>query len=115
MAASSPWPTIQSEREALLQDLEPLDDAAWSTPSLCEEWTVRDVVAHLTAAAHMGTGAFFTKLIGSGFSFEKVQAKGIASESGGTPADLLGRFREIIPSTTHPPGPVDTWLGETLV
>jgi uncharacterized protein (TIGR03083 family) len=115
MAGSSPWPTIQGEREALLHDLEPLDDAAWRTPSLCEQWTVQDVLAHMSAAAHMGSGAFFAKLIGSGFSFEKVQAKGVAEQSQGTPADLLNRFREAVPSTTHPPGPVDTWLGETIV
>jgi uncharacterized protein (TIGR03083 family) len=33
----------------------------------------------------------------------------------GTPADTLARFKSKIESSSHPPGPADTWLGETVV
>ncbi|MGI9006851.1 MAG: maleylpyruvate isomerase N-terminal domain-containing protein [Streptosporangiaceae bacterium] len=41
-------------------------DQRWSTPSLCGEWTVRDVLAHMTATASMSPGSFFAKMVGSG-------------------------------------------------
>ena len=64
--ASSPWPTIHAERKALAADLESLSDQQWNTPSLCEGWTVRDVLAHMTSAAVMTPPKFFAKLAGSG-------------------------------------------------
>lgn len=115
MASGDVWPAIEAERKALAADLDGLDNAAWSTKSLCSDWTVRDVVAHLTAATKLSGPKFFGKLIGSGFKFERVQAKGIASELGATPADTLAHFKAQIDSHGRPPGPVDTVLGETIV
>ena len=115
MASSDVWPTIHTERKALAADLDGLSDAAWDTPSLCDGWSVRDVVAHMTAATKLNGPKFFAKLIGSGFSFEKVQAKGIAAERGASPAETLARFKAQIDSTGRPPGPVDTIFGETIV
>lgn len=115
MAKADPWPFIDAERKALVADLEGLTEAQWDTPSLCEGWTVRDVVAHMTAEAKMSAGKFLGSLIGSGFRFEGVQAKGIAAERGTNGADTLNRFREVLTSRKRPPGPVDTMVGETIV
>ena len=41
--------------------------------------------------------------------------KAVARECEGTPADTLARFAGRVDASTHPPGPVDSWLGETLV
>jgi uncharacterized protein (TIGR03083 family) len=109
------WPTIEAERKALAADLDGLDDAAWNTTSLCGNWTVRDVVAHLTAATRLSGPKFFGKLIGSGLKFERVQAKGIAGELGATPADTLAHFKAQVDSHGRPPGPIDTPLGEIIV
>jgi uncharacterized protein (TIGR03083 family) len=113
--ASNVWPTIHTERKALAADLDGLATNEWDTPSLCGGWTVRDVVAHMTAATKINGPKFFGKLIGSGFSFERVQNKGIAAERGSTPADTLAHFKAQIDSTGRPPGPVETMLGETVV
>src|SRR5438874_219948 len=115
MAKVEVWPTIQAERKALADDLEAVPEERWNTPSLCSEWTVRDALAHMTATAKIGGPQFFGKLITSGFSLKRVQAKDIAIEKGGSPADTLTRFRGVVGSTKHPPGPVDTWLGEVIV
>jgi len=115
VASSDVWPTIHTERKALAADLDGLPDAKWDTPSLCDGWTVRDVVAHMTAATKLNGPKFFGRLIGSGFSFEKVQRKGIADERGASPAETLARFKAEIDSTGRPPGPVETIFGETLV
>jgi uncharacterized protein (TIGR03083 family) len=115
MASANVWPTIHAERKALAAELEGLSDAQWNTPSLCDGWTTRDVLAHMTATAKITAGSFFPKLLTSGFSFEKVQSKGIAEELGSNGADTLTRFKAAQDRTSHPPGPVDTLLGETLI
>lgn len=115
MAKADVWPTIHAERKALAADLEALTDEEWAAPSLCDDWTARDVLAHMTAAAKMTPAQFFGKLISSGFSFKKLQAKDIATEKGASPADTLARFKAEVGSSKHPPGPTDTWLGETIV
>ena len=109
------WPVIHTERKALASDLTGLAGDQWSRPSLCGGWTVRDVLAHMTATAKMTPAAFFGKLAGSGFSFSGLQEKGIAAESGGSAADTLARFEDVISSVKHPPGPAESWLGETVV
>jgi uncharacterized protein (TIGR03083 family) len=109
------WPVIHAERRNLASDLRSLEEAEWSTPSLSTDWTVRDVLAHMTATAKMSPPAFFVKLAGSGFSLTKLQGKDIAAEKGGSPADTLAGFEAIVTSTGHPPGPADTMLCETIV
>jgi uncharacterized protein (TIGR03083 family) len=115
MANVDIWPMIHAERRALGADLESLSDAQWATPSLCEEWTVHDVVAHMTASTRITFTALFGKFITSGFSLKKMQDKDIAVERGTSPADTLARFKAQVTSTKHPPGPNDTWLGETII
>jgi uncharacterized protein (TIGR03083 family) len=115
MAGIDIWPVVHAERGALATDLTPLREDQWSTPSQCEGWTVRDVLAHMTATAGITPATFFPKLIGSGFSFDKVQAKGIATERGSSGADTLARFGAVVDSTKKPPGPKDTVLGETVI
>lgn len=115
MAKPDLWPTIHAERKALAADLEGLTEAQWSTASLCGTWSVRDVLGHMTATAELTPPAFFAGLIGSGFRFQSMQAKAIAKQTEGTPADTLARFRAQVDATTHPPGPNDSWLGETIV
>ena len=109
------WPVIHSERKSLADDLTPLTGEQWGTASLCPGWTVRDVLAHMTSAASLTPPAFFGTLIGSGFSFEKLQAKGIAGHRGSSPADTLAGFGKVETSVKHPPGPGNTWLGEVVV
>lgn len=109
------WSTIHAERRALAHDLQHLDPALWATPSLCDGWSVRDVLAHMTATARMTPPQFFLKMLRAGFSFTRMQASDIARELGTTPNETLSRFESQITSSSHPPGPTDSWLGETLV
>jgi uncharacterized protein (TIGR03083 family) len=109
------WPAVHSERKALAADLRGLSDEDWAKPSLCGDWTVRDVLAHMTSAAKLTPPAFFGNMVTSGFSFDKVQEKGVAANRGATPADTLANFEGVLTSVKHPPGPADTWLGEVIV
>ena len=54
----APEDTVQliiAESERLTQSLTTLPPEAWSTPSACERWEVRDVVAHLAGGAEVYT------------------------------------------------------------
>jgi len=113
--ADSPWPVIHAERDALAADLDGLDEAGWDTPSLCSQWTVREALGHMTATARMTPPQFFVSMARSGFSFDKMAGNLIRQELGATPADTLAAFRGVRTSTSHPPGPVDSWLGETII
>jgi uncharacterized protein (TIGR03083 family) len=109
------WPTIHAERRALAADMRTVTGDQWDTPSLCSNWTVRDVLAHMTAAATLTPPSFFGKLISSGFSFDKVQESGVAAQRGSSPAETLAHFEGVVDSVKHPPGPNATWLGEVIV
>jgi uncharacterized protein (TIGR03083 family) len=106
---------VHSERKALATDLRALSAQDWAKPSLCPGWTVRDVLAHMTSTASLTPPAFFGQLAANGFSFEKLQQKGVAAHLGASPADTLAGFETVLTSVKHPPGPAVTWLGEVLV
>ena len=115
MAGVDVWPVVHSERNALAADLAPLTEEQWSTTSLCTRWTCREVLAHMAGTAQITPASFLPKLIGSGLSFERLQAKGIAANIGASGADTLSHFEAIVASEKRPPGPKDTILGETIV
>jgi uncharacterized protein (TIGR03083 family) len=113
--ADSPWPTIHEQRGALANDLADLTAEQWELPSLCTGWTVHQVLAHQVATAKMSPVNFVVKFVASGFNFAKFSNTAIAVETTGGPAATLAAFRQVQTSTKAPPGPRDTWLGETLV
>ncbi|HJQ48700.1 MAG TPA: maleylpyruvate isomerase family mycothiol-dependent enzyme [Amycolatopsis sp.] len=115
MATRDPWPVIHSERGALADDLSDLTAAQWQTESLCQGWSVHDVLGHLTSTAKMTLPQFLLRLAGSGFRFNSMADKNIARETAGGPDATLAEFRRVRSSTSAPPGPVDTWLGEAIV
>ena len=51
------WTAVGEERLALADDLSTLSDEQWDAETLCVQWKVRHVVAHLVAATTMSTGA----------------------------------------------------------
>lgn len=113
--AANPWPVIHAERGALADDLSGLSDAQWQTPSLCSGWSVHDLLAHIVATAEMTKLGFFGRFAGSGFNFTRMADKETAEGTKGGPAATLAALRAAQNRTTSPPGPVDSWLGETLI
>ena len=109
------WSTIHAERAALADDLASLTPEQWVTPSLCNEWNVHQVLAHLLSAAKMTPAKFVANFAAAGFNFNKFTAKQVAIEAADGPAATLAAFRAATPRRTAPPGPKDTWLGEAFV
>ena len=115
MATTSPWPLIHAERESLIADLGTLTDEQWATRSLCADWTVRDVLGHMISTAQMTPPRFFAKMAAAGFSVNNMNAKGVAAQATAKPADGLAVLRSHLKDTTHPPGPVESMLGEAVI
>ena len=113
--ATSPWPVIHAERGALADDLTALSDARRQTSSLCTGWSVHDLVAHIVATAEMTKVGFLSKFAGSGFNFSRFADKEVAGGTKNGPAVTLAALRAAQNNTCSPPGPVDSWLGETLI
>ncbi len=106
---------IHAERAALAEDLETLDEVQWAMPSLCGKWSVREVVAHLSAAASVGRLRWFGSVLGAGFDFDLHNQRRLEEHLGDSPAATLAEFRRLIPSTIAPMGPTAAWLGEVIV
>ncbi|MCK9793099.1 maleylpyruvate isomerase family mycothiol-dependent enzyme [Isoptericola sp. 4D.3] len=109
------WSLIHTERAALADELSGLGDAAWRTPSLCEGWTVEDVVAHLTAGASLGRWAWLRSIAGARLDPDLHNARRLAERRGATPAETLARFRGVATSSVAPSGHTAAWLGEVVV
>jgi uncharacterized protein (TIGR03083 family) len=114
-SATGAWSLVHAERAALAADLAELTDQQWMTRSLCDQFTVREVLAHLTAAASLNPVRWMAGVIRCRFDFDQQVAMRLAEQMGTTPADTLARFRDVITSTTKPPIPVVAMLGETIV
>ena len=110
------WSMTASEREGVANALGTLGPDAFDQPSLCEGWTVRDVLAHMTGTAMLTPPAFFAKLAGSGFNFDKMVAKGVKSlEAASSDDQLIAFWRSRVKTRNGPPGPAAAMLGEVVI
>jgi uncharacterized protein (TIGR03083 family) len=106
---------MHAERAALIDDLEHLDDRSWEVPSLCGEWTVHDVVAHLVNTARTTRLGFVVGLARARFDFDRQNARGVERERGATPQETLEQLRRVASRTSTPPAPLDSRLVEEVV
>jgi uncharacterized protein (TIGR03083 family) len=113
--SDSIWPVIHDERHALIADLETLSLEQWQLPSLCTDWTVHDVLAHLVSLARMTPPRFLMRFARARFDFNRYIGEQLAAERGDSPATTLDRYRAVVDRTSAPPGPKASWLGETFV
>lgn len=109
------WSMVHAERAALIEDLARLDDKQWDHPSLCERWTVHDVVAHLVDTAGTTRLGFVGAMLRARFDFDRQNTRGVGRERGASPQETLERLRQVATRTTAPPAPLDTRLVEEVV
>ena len=109
------WPTVHAQRRALVDDLTGLTERQWATPSLCSEWTVHDVLAHLLSLAKMTPPRFVARFAQAGFRFDRFSARQVRLEGQGGPGTTLQAYQQVVDRTSAPPGPKETWLGESIV
>jgi uncharacterized protein (TIGR03083 family) len=109
------WSLAHAERTALAEDLSGLDSEQWRHGTLCGQWDVEEVVAHLTAAASLNQWRWVRSMLGARFRVEVHNQRQMVEHRGSTPAETLDRFHAIIDSTTAPSGHTPAYLGEVIV
>lgn len=109
------WSVVHAERKSLIEFLSSLDNDEWDTPSLCEGWTVHDVVAHLVDTAKTTPMNFIVSLAKARFNFDRENDNGVTRERGATPAETLDRFRAVADRTSSPPASRMTRLVEAFM
>ncbi len=115
MSRRDVWPLVHAERAALIDDLEGLDDELWERSSLCGDWTVHDVVAHLVDTAKTTRLGFLVDLARAGFDFDRQNARGVERERGASTQETLDRLRQVVSRTSTPPAALDSRLVEAIV
>ncbi|WP_280348330.1 maleylpyruvate isomerase family mycothiol-dependent enzyme [Nocardia neocaledoniensis] len=109
------WALAHAERASLAADLAGLSADEWAVRSLCGEWTVEEVVAHLTAGASIGRFRWLASVLRARFDFDLHNARQMAVHRGATPAETLDRFRAVVDTSTGASGHTAAWLGEVVV
>ena len=109
------WALVHAERAKLAADLADLDEDQWQHGTLCGEWTVEQVLAHLTAAASLNQRQWVRSMIAARFRPEVHNQRRLAEHLGATPAQTLQGFRAVITSSTAPSAHTAAYLGEVVV
>ncbi|HEX4865148.1 MAG TPA: maleylpyruvate isomerase family mycothiol-dependent enzyme [Acidimicrobiales bacterium] len=101
-----PWDAVRDERLDLVERLAELDDEQWNSPSLCELWRIRDVLAHLTAGAEgaFGVGAIFKGLLRHRFNHHRWVAADGQLRGQQDPEDILKALRNAAANRRVLPG-----------
>ncbi len=99
------WTQIEAGREAFADYLDGLSPDDWNKQSLCADWTVKEVAAHMLVIPTMSKGQVFTSFLRSGFNLNKMNAalvRSITSRLSG--ADIAQATRSSAGSRSMPPG-----------
>jgi uncharacterized protein (TIGR03083 family) len=96
------WVAPTCERLADLLAAGPVE--TWDAPSLCENWLVRHVVAHVTMPARMTPEEFGAEMAAARGDFT-VLSNSVAARDASLPvAELLGQLRSAALHAWQPPG-----------
>ena len=110
------WDVIRTERLALVDWLETLTPEQWATPSLCEGWTVQDVVSHLAWAPVLSPARTVAGLVRAGLRLNRFSRdSAVEWSTRGRPA-ILAQLRANALQDVGPVGvPRDAVLVDAVV
>lgn len=109
------WDLIHTERARLADLLTTLEPEQWALATLCADWTVEQVVAHLSVAANTGRWAWIRSVVRAGFDPAKHNARLLERSLGGSPEGTLAKFHSSISLTIAPTKDFPAFLGEVIV
>ncbi|WAP50642.1 maleylpyruvate isomerase family mycothiol-dependent enzyme [Arthrobacter sp. ATA002] len=109
------WALVHTERARLAEDLSSLSNEQWQHGTLCGQWNVEQVLAHLTAAASLNQRQWLQSMVAARFRPDVHNQRRLAEHLGRTPDQTLARFREVIDSTAAPSSHTAAYLGEVVV
>ena len=103
MDVEAKWAAIAGRRRALAQLVEGRPDEDWERPSLCAEWRIRDVVAHVALTPHSPTvGAILLAAVRARGDFDRVNRDMARAYAARPPAELVADLRESADSRRKP-------------
>lgn len=109
------FPEIQQrEFAALVDDLSALDPQQWRLTTLCADWDVEEVVAHLGAAATMTRSGWIRSMVAARFNGDVHNRRRLEEFRCATPPGTLERFRHV-EAITPPVKSSPAGLGEVIV
>ena len=111
------WTVIAGQRRALADLLAGLDASDWERPSLCAQWRVKDVAAHV-ALTPQSPGALHILALGirARGDFDALNRDLAVAHADRPPAALVAELRELADSRRKPAiTTLDNLLFDTLV
>lgn len=93
----------------------PLTDDVRAHPSLCGDWTVHDIAAHLINNAKTTRLGIVRNMVRARFDFDRQNAQGVERQRGATPRETLARLQQVATRPSTPPAPLDSRLVEEVV
>lgn len=94
----------RAHREGFIETLEGLDPDQWETPSLCTEWRVVDVAAHLAWAPVVGAAAGAAAMVRNGLSMNRMIARSAVAWSARGRDAILDQLRDNARTGARPIG-----------
>lgn len=116
-AGDAVWREVEAARLRLADLLDGLSDEEWETPSLCDGWRVRDVVAHLTLPPTLTTAGWMKEMLRAGGGFHRMVRESAVRTAREPAAELVARLRKHAGSRLLPPAPgagADTTVMDVL-
>jgi uncharacterized protein (TIGR03083 family) len=84
----------REEREEFAALLEELTAEQWESPTLCERWRVRDVVAHVISYDELTRVGLVQRFLKGRLMVDRINAIGVADYLDWTPEELKALMRE---------------------
>ena len=101
---SQHWDVVERERLALADLLDTLLPRQWEARSLCDGWSVTDVVAHLTALLSGGAAGLARAALRAHGDVHAANRAVVDAAPPRRRAELVGELRARAASHVHPPG-----------
>lgn len=99
------WDAVSADRHLLADLLASLVAEDWSAPSLCSDWTVRDVAGHVLAMATISKASALGSYLIAGCDLEVSNASLLARATAGrSDSELVDALRASAASRCAPPG-----------
>lgn len=89
----------RAERAEFVELLNGLTSKQWSAPSLCDGWSVQNVVAHTIAYLRQSRAGLLRNMIRSRCNIDRLNARGLDDYAGAAPEQLIELMREGIEPT----------------
>ncbi len=106
---------IQAQRQMLLEDLKTFSEEDWSAPTVCDPWTPRQLVAHLTSLNQQTRWNFIKGLVTNRFDFDAFLAADMHRLDVGSNADILAAFERTVDEARPIPLPKMVPPTETMI